>query len=80
MYRLWWPLVLWHRLLGLDSRWTSWVKYRGFRRVLGGHWGLWEVKLSIGEPFLIWVASPCEHHPRVPLSVCAEPLEVEDWG
>jgi hypothetical protein len=74
-------ILLYERLIGRETWSTYWSNYQGYRKALGGKWGLWEI--DMGGPlgtFRIWWPSPCEHFPAPCLANSTEPLEVEDHG
>jgi hypothetical protein len=70
-----WTLVLWWKKLLQEEREPSqFWEYRGYRRVLGGHWGRWEVRWRDGG-LKLWLPSWPEYRPPP----FAEQLEVEHY-
>lgn len=69
-------LIAWW--LGDKREVTNYCDEQGYREVIGGRWGLWEIS-SRGKPMRFWLRSSCEHYPAPPLAVHTEPLETEEY-
>lgn len=77
MILIWKPLVRLKQLLRHPLTESRFTEYRGYRKAVGGRWGLWEADLH--GLFKIWLPSACEHFPRPPLVTHTEPLKTEDY-
>ena len=73
---MWHVIKWWYNFRGQDLN-NRWVEYQGYRRAVGGRWGLWEIKLN--GLFKMWIPSACEHFPPPILSTHTEPLEIESY-
>ena len=61
-----------------DPQMTRFWEHRGYRAVIGGKWGSW----NMGQGFMqvkMWIPSPCDHYPKPLLANHDDPIAIEEY-
>lgn len=78
-----WEFIVYLRCKLKHPEWfdIKFSEYKGYRKARGYRWEKWLVSMRLDrtEVFTVWWQFAHENHEPLILSVCPQPLEIEDY-